>query len=497
MSKKKKKQNRSRKNAKKIAKAKSVAMSERATSQKRGREAVDVREKMERDTRVEAETPEMRRERAEEDEVSQKKEADGAKVIPEKEAAHDDAETFGGEENRNADNEVSKDGGGAHDDEVEASGEEVVVPEVVVVDDAIGERLTEGVAGSESAKAEIEKDAPSHNAMGKEKDAEIDEFRHDGVDREIPEARDGKKRHHYRAIMWWAAGICSLLVLVVGGLAVAKLFRGNDEIREEGSGEMIVEEVPEVQPAPEEPAEEPEEEAPAEPVKEEKPEPAPQPEELPEVAPRPEPVKDYPEVTGGHKVVALTFDDGPSTATTPRLLDILKGKSVKATFFVLGTMAQKAPEILRREAAEGHEVASHTPYHNQQTSLSVAQIRAEALEMDRIFTEVLGTVPPFTRPPYGAYNQTVQNAIGQPLIIWSVDPRDWQYRDASVVCTNVVSGTFDGAVILVHDIHASTVEAVPCIIDTLRAQGYEFLTVSELAAYRDVPLVNGGVYGKF
>ncbi len=406
MSKKKKKQNRSRKNAKKIAKAKSVTMPEKAIGQKREREV-----------------------------------ASKAEIPREK------------------------------DDEVKDVSEKVVVPE------AIAEGMDAQAGTIENAAEQGVTD--------------------DGIDREIPEARDGKKRHHYRAIMWWAAGICSLLVLVVGGLAVAKLFRGNDEIREEGSGEMIVEEVPEVQPAPEEPAEEPEEEAPAEPVKEEKPEPAPQPEELPEVAPRPEPVKDYPEVTGGHKVVALTFDDGPSTATTPRLLDILKGKSVKATFFVLGTMAQKAPEILRREAAEGHEVASHTPYHNQQTSLSAAQIRAEALEMDRIFTDILGTVPPFTRPPYGAYNQTVQNAIGQPLIIWSVDPRDWQYRDASVVCTNVVSGTFDGAVILVHDIHASTVEAVPCIIDTLRAQGYEFLTVSELAAYRDVPLVNGGVYGKF
>lgn len=315
------------------------------------------------------------------------------------------------------------------------------------------------------------------------------------VDREIPEVKGGKKRRHYRMWIWWATGACSIVVLVIGGLAAAGLFKGNTNVADEGSGQMIVEEVPEME-EPEGPEEKPEEST------DEKVEELPgtteeKPEVIPEIAPRPEPVEDYPEVTVGHKVVALTFDDGPSAATTPRLLDILGGRNVKATFFVLGTMARQAPDILRREAAEGHEVASHTPYHTQQTLLSAAQVRAEALEMDQIFTDILGTVPPFTRPPYGSYNQMVQDAMGQPLILWSVDPRDWQYRDAATVCNNVVSGTFDGAVILVHDIHASTVDAVPCIIDTLKARGYEFLTVSELAAYRDVPLVNGGVYGRF
>lgn len=361
-----------------------------------------------------------------------------------------------------------------------------VVLETTVVGDTLSNR-------DEQQSTEIIEESESEpEAIGAPASATL--YDNEGLDKEIPEVKGGEKRRHYRALVWWAVGICSLAVLIVGGFAVAKLFVGNTEAGDEGAVEMIVEEVPES--APEEPAEE-------EP-KEEEPEPEKEPEAvalpvdaMPEIAPRPEPVEDYPEVVGGHKVVALTFDDGPSTATTPRLLDILKGRGVKATFFVLGSMARQAPEILRREVEEGHEVASHTPYHNQQTLLSAAQVRVEALEMDRIFTDILGTVPRFTRPPYGSYNQTVQNAIGQPLIIWSVDPRDWQYRDASTVCTNVVSGTFDGSVILVHDIHASTVDAVPCIIDTLRAQGYEFLTVSELAAYRDVPLVNGGVYGKF
>lgn len=189
-------------------------------------------------------------------------------------------------------------------------------------------------------------------------------------------------------------------------------------------------------------------------------------------------------VDTGRKLIALTFDDGPSTVTTPRLLDTLKNKNVKATFFVLGTKALAAPDLARREEAEGHEVASHTPYHNQLTKLTAAQVQAEKAEMERIFTEVLGHLPPFTRPPYGSYNQTVQGVLNQPLILWSIDPRDWADRNANTVCTRVVGAARNGAIILVHDIHATTVDAVPCIIDNLRSQGYEFLTISELAKAR-------------
>ena len=215
------------------------------------------------------------------------------------------------------------------------------------------------------------------------------------------------------------------------------------------------------------------------------------------LAPRPETPVDEPYAPAGSKLVALTFDDGPSAATTPRLLDTLRSKGVKVTFFVLGTMAQKAPDLLRREKAEGHEVASHTPYHNKLTYLTYAQVRAEAVEMDRIFKEILGEVPPFTRPPYGLYNATVGEALGQPMILWSVDPRDWADRNAAVVCERVLSATVDGSIVLIHDIHATTVEAVPCIIDGLKARGFAFLTVSELAAARNMPLINGQAYFKF
>lgn len=301
------------------------------------------------------------------------------------------------------------------------------------------------------------------------------------------------RQHKFFPVLWWVLGVAVVLLVGVSVASVLGMFKKqSEEVTVDGSTSEL-DEIEDEQPK-EEGGEEKEPDDP-----EPTPEPEPQkPEEksMDPIAPRPGNNTD-PAVSTGSKLIALTFDDGPSAATTPRLLDILQSKNVKVTFFVLGTMAQRAPDILRREAAEGHEVASHTPYHNQLTKITPAQVRAEALEMDRIFTEILGIVPAFTRPPYGSFNAAVGEALGQPMVLWSIDPRDWQDRNASVVCSRVVDAAKDGAIILVHDIHATTVDAVPCIVDTLRAQGYEFLTVSELAAARDVPLVNGMAYYSF
>lgn len=322
------------------------------------------------------------------------------------------------------------------------------------------------------------------------------------------EKQNQHKRHKFFPLIWWILGIIAVAALAVGGYWLIRQFSSpNLEVSEEGSqnSEDPKQEGSEGEQNPEQPnnpEEDPAAEAPAEPA--DPPKEAPSDSklatggnsELDPIAPRP-PHDDLPEVTPGSRLIALTFDDGPSPANTPRLLDILNERNAKATFFVLGNLAERNPAILQRQVAEGHEVASHTPYHDQLTSLTAEQVRWQALEMDRIFTNTLGTVPPFTRPPYGSTNTTVQNALGQPLIIWSVDPRDWQDRNSATVCNRVVSAAFDGAIVLMHDIHATTVDAVPCIIDNLRARGYEFLTISDLAAARDVPLINGHIYYSF
>lgn len=199
----------------------------------------------------------------------------------------------------------------------------------------------------------------------------------------------------------------------------------------------------------------------------------------------------------GKKLVALTFDDGPSSATTPRLLQILQEKGVKATFFVVGTMVTKSPEIVKQEARAGHEVGSHTMTHANLPKVGVAGIQQEVKSMDDLLMSTLGEKPSIMRPPYGSVDNTVRQTVPQPMILWTVDPEDWKYRDAAAVRAKVVGATFDGAIVLMHDIHASTVDAVPGIIDDLRAQGYEFVTVSELAKLRGVEMSGGVAYGSF
>ena len=199
----------------------------------------------------------------------------------------------------------------------------------------------------------------------------------------------------------------------------------------------------------------------------------------------------------GKKLVALTFDDGPSASTTGRLLDILREKQVKATFFVVGTMAQQAPELVKREEQEGHEVASHTLAHNNLARMSSDAIKGEQAEFEGVMNEILGRRVELMRPPYGSVNGTVRSTMEQPMIMWSVDPQDWKDRDAGTVRSRVRAATYDGAIVLMHDIHASTVDAVAGIIDDLRADGYEFLTVSELAEVRGVKMENGVTYGSF
>lgn len=324
------------------------------------------------------------------------------------------------------------------------------------------------------------------------------------VDREIPEV---KQKRHRRGLVFWVSGIVLVAALVVGSFTLISKLSGQSKeetSQDEGNNDTNDDENEDQD---NDGSDQPDDEKDSESnssggsdsdaSKEPTPQPEPKPNPDQSISPRPDnPAKD-PNVTPGSKLVALTFDDGPSAATTPRLLDILKQKGVKVTFFVLGNMAQRSPDILRREVAEGHEVGSHTPYHNQLTKLNFSQVRAEAIEMDRIFTDILGTVPPFTRPPYGSFNQTVKDALAQPLVLWSVDPLDWKYRNAATVRSNVVSATRDGSIILMHDIHATTVDAVAGIIDDLRAQGYEFLTVSELAAAKDQPLLTGWAYYSF
>lgn len=182
--------------------------------------------------------------------------------------------------------------------------------------------------------------------------------------------------------------------------------------------------------------------------------------------------------------VALTFDDGPSAANTPKVLDILKRHNAKATFFVVGEFAVRHKEILARAVAEGHEVGSHTWSHINMSGSSDDKIISEMDRTNAVITEATGRRPVVMRPPYGATNSRVLDLMmsryGMPSIMWSVDTQDWKHPGVSVVTDRAVNNARNGSIILVHDIHASTLAAVEGIVTGLQRRGFQLVTVSEL-----------------
>ena len=184
--------------------------------------------------------------------------------------------------------------------------------------------------------------------------------------------------------------------------------------------------------------------------------------------------------------LALTFDDGPHGKLTPKLLDLLGRRGVKSTFYVIGRNVEAYPDIARRIVAEGHEIANHTWTHPQLSRLSAARVADELRRTHDKVLEVTGVRMTNLRPPYGAFNDNVRRVAfdrhGYDTIMWSVDPLDWKYRNSSRVTRELVKGAAPGAVLLCHDIHPSTIAAVPPTLDQLLGRGFRFVTVAELMA---------------
>jgi peptidoglycan/xylan/chitin deacetylase (PgdA/CDA1 family) len=183
--------------------------------------------------------------------------------------------------------------------------------------------------------------------------------------------------------------------------------------------------------------------------------------------------------------LALTFDDGPHISTTPRLLDILKQHDVKATFFVVGKMVDLHPELVQREAAEGHEVANHTYHHYRLPGLPSAKLHDELQEGSEAIRRALGSPTRLFRPPGGEYDDNVIDMCRQLhyiMVLWTDDPGDYRLSSAQKVANLTRKETSDGAVILLHDGIESTMEALPELIKYWRAKGFHFVTCSQMAA---------------
>ncbi len=182
--------------------------------------------------------------------------------------------------------------------------------------------------------------------------------------------------------------------------------------------------------------------------------------------------------------VALTFDDGPSASVTPKVLDILKRHHVRATFFVLGENVVRNKGIVARAAAEGHEIASHSWNHPNLSKMSQAQVISQMDRTAAAIREATGSEPALMRPPYGATNRTLGGMLmaryGTPSVLWDVDTVDWRHPGVNVVIRRAVGGAHNGSIILLHDIHASTLAAVEGVVEGLKARGFQLVTVSEL-----------------
>ena len=182
--------------------------------------------------------------------------------------------------------------------------------------------------------------------------------------------------------------------------------------------------------------------------------------------------------------IALTFDDGPHPKNTPRLLDMLRQRNIKATFYVIGSSVNRYPEIARRIVAEGHEIGNHTYNHPNLTKLSNAKVREELNKTRSAIISATGVQPRTMRPPYGALRtsqrEMIHSEYGYPTIMWDVDPLDWKRPGTAVVKSRILSGTKAGSIVLAHDLHSTTVDAMPTTMDALLAKGFRFVTVSQL-----------------
>ena len=195
------------------------------------------------------------------------------------------------------------------------------------------------------------------------------------------------------------------------------------------------------------------------------------------------------------KLIALTFDDGPSAANTTRLLDGLKARGVHATFFMVGEMVKNNPSIVKRAWQEGHQICNHTYSHAILTSLSDSAIKSEISKTDSALDKAIGYDLKYSlRPPGGGYNDRVLKAVGVPCYYWSVDTRDWESLNATAAYNQFIKAARNGSIVLMHDLYGTSVTAALNAIDTLKAQGYEFVTLNELMVRRGITPTAGKIY---
>ena len=194
---------------------------------------------------------------------------------------------------------------------------------------------------------------------------------------------------------------------------------------------------------------------------------------------------------------ALTFDDGPNACYTPEVLEILKENEIPATFFLQGQCLAGNEEIVRRMHAEGHLIGNHGYRHIQMTKEEAEQACADIEQTEKLIQSITGKRPEYLRPPYGDWNEQLECRVNLTTVLWNVDSLDWKFQNTDRIVRRVEKDVKDGDIILMHDLTEHSVSAALSFIDTMYAKGYEFCTVSELAALSGETLSPGTYYNRF
>ena len=193
-------------------------------------------------------------------------------------------------------------------------------------------------------------------------------------------------------------------------------------------------------------------------------------------------------------MIALTFDDGPHWTNTKKVVDLLVKYNARSTFFMVGNRVEELPEVVQYVKDAGQEVASHTYSHKDLANISEEQFWSEVRKANEAIYNAIGETPVYIRPPYGSRNEFVMDNLPLVVVCWNVDSEDWKSRDRDTIVEQVMKDAGDGRIVLMHDIHTFTAEAVERLLPKLIAAGYQLVTVEELFYYKGVEAVPGIVY---
>lgn len=197
------------------------------------------------------------------------------------------------------------------------------------------------------------------------------------------------------------------------------------------------------------------------------------------------------------KAVALSFDDGPSTVNTPKVLALLKQYQAHATFFVVGTRVKEGAEVLKQEVAQGCEIGNHTWDHANLAKLSMKKVNKQYDMTADLVKKLVGYDITLLRPPYGAISAKMRKKLKHPMVLWNTDTLDWKSKNTKAIMKEIKKNVKDGDIILMHDIHPTTVEALKKVLPWLVKNDYDILTVSELAKRKGAVMHDGKAYGGF